>query len=389
MDLVERLSASRGTIRTALQQLTAEGLVVELPGRGRKSRGRIVAPANRHGAGLMARTVGLVTHGLGAISDDPIRYAGGRAELAVGAAATQALHAGGMHVLAISADAFEESEVSHFISDAPFGVIATHPSCSSPRIRPLLERLASRGVRVVTTGHGSGADLENTLVDRVLSDHEAGAYELTKWLLARGHRRIVEMASGSGEPGWALARTRGYRRAMEEARLKPLARIWANNVDPGFYSWVRHSADAPTRRANSEEARESFQRRVRQIAGFVASVALGADRVDAIMGSNDWDASLILAACRLLGLEPNKQIAVVGYDDWVETEEREWEPAVPIATVDKRNADVGREAVKLLMDRVEGKLPAVPQIRLVKPRLVEIGGESKGVIKEAELDFKM
>jgi DNA-binding LacI/PurR family transcriptional regulator len=411
MDLVQRLSVSRGTIRTALQQLTDEGLVVELPGRGRKSRGRIVAPAVRNGGGgLMARTVGLITHGLGALSDNPIRYAGGRAELAVGAASTQALHAAGMHVLSISAGAFEESEVSHFITNAPFGVIATYPACSSPRVRPLLERLAARGVRVVVTGHDSGREgvassdnvlvsnivgdnsgldktaADNTLLDRVISDHETGAYELTRWLIARGHRRIVEMSSGPPDRGWLSARTRGYGRAMREAGLEPLPRVSATNVDPAFYS--DGTTEAPTRRERSTAARESFERRVRQIAGFVAGVALGGDPVDAIMASNDWDASLILAACRLLGMVPNQRVVVVGYDDWVDNEEREWEPAIPLATVDKRNADVGREAVRLLIERVEGKLPASPQIRLVKPRLVELCGEVKREAEEAELAFK-
>src|SRR5258707_13563136 len=86
MDLVHRLNVSRGTVRSALRQLKAEGLVQELPGRGRKLRGRIVTPASRtEGDGLMARTAVLITHGQGALSDNPDVNAAGRPELAVDA----------------------------------------------------------------------------------------------------------------------------------------------------------------------------------------------------------------------------------------------------------------------------------------------------------------
>jgi DNA-binding LacI/PurR family transcriptional regulator len=317
--------------------------------------------------GLMARTAVLITHGQGALSDNPDLYAAGRAELAVDAGVTQALHAHGMHVLYISSASFEEAEANQLIAGKPCGVIAGRPASTFPRVPQLLRMLKNNGVNLIATGH----DAEIVGSDRVISDHDAGAYMLTRWLIDRGHKRIVEMGTGGdgNQLGWVRNRTVGYTRAMKEAGLEVLPRVLATNVEPAHKSVI---GPAPQRGKVSNESREVFRRRVQQIAGFVASVVLGTNPVDAIMASNDWDASLILAACRLLGLEPNKQVAVVGYDDWWNTEEREWEPAVPLATVDKRNADIGREAVRMLLERVNGKLPPEPQIWKIEPRLVEL-----------------
>lgn len=375
LDLVQRLGVSRGTVRSALQQLEAEGILQELPGRGRKTRGRIVAPAaHGHSAGLLARTVAVVTQECEQLLDNPDLYGGGRAERAVDSAIIQGVHALKRHSLCITAAAMDEREVSRLIAARPSGVIAARQSCWSP-LRPLLERLAAGGVRVAVTSHG----IEPVPFDSVVSDHEAGAYELTRWLLARGRRRILEMGTVPSDLSWVVARSHGYARAMAEAGLESIGRVYASNVraaqtvvrtsHPDAGGWVQASEST---RETLERAREVFELRIRQIAGFVAAHALRADRVDAIMASNDWDASIILGACRLLGLEPNKQVAVVGYDDWWDTAERAWEPAAPLATMNKRNADVGREAVRMLIDRIEGKLPAEPQVRRVEPVLREV-----------------
>jgi LacI family transcriptional regulator len=51
-------------------------------------------------------------------------------------------------------------------------------------------------------------------------DFEQGAYESTKFLLARGHRRIAMLKAFSGfQPG--IERRRGYVRALEEAGIQP------------------------------------------------------------------------------------------------------------------------------------------------------------------------
>ena len=140
---------------------------------------------------------------------------------------------------------------------------------------------------------------------------------------------------------------------MHEAGLPVRPRITAGTLLPPDYT------------------KERFDHRVRQIAGFMIDPLQGADPVDAVMAQNDIDALMIIAACGLLGKVPNKDVAVVGYDNFCDSnQERAFEPALPLATMDKRNADVGREAVRLLQDRVDNKLPKGPQALAITPRLV-------------------
>ncbi len=76
-------------------------------------------------------------------------------------------------------------------------------------------------------------------------------------------------------------------------------------------------------------------------------------------------------ACRLLGKEPNKEVFIVGYDHyWEDLLERRLEPTAPMTTVDKRNHVLGSELVRLLQERIEGNLPAQPQLRVVRSELV-------------------
>ena len=49
--------------------------------------------------------------------------------------------------------------------------------------------------------------------------------------------------------------------------------------------------------------------------------------------------------------------------------ERRFEEAGPVATVDKRNDVAGEAMVKLLRDRIEGRLPKAPQRVVIEPEL--------------------
>ncbi|MBW7864625.1 MAG: LacI family DNA-binding transcriptional regulator [Candidatus Hydrogenedentes bacterium] len=76
----------------------------------------------------------------------------------------------------------------------------------------VLRRIHDFGVPYMATGRLDGFPEASTAT----VDYEEGAYQSTKFLLERGHRRIALIKAFSGfQPG--LERRRGYRRALEEA----------------------------------------------------------------------------------------------------------------------------------------------------------------------------
>ena len=68
--------------------------------------------------------------------------------------------------------------------------------------------------------------------DRVISDHEIGAYELTSWLLGQGRRRILPLWGVDRERYWVKMREAGYQRAMREAGLEPLPAVYVQVGPP-------------------------------------------------------------------------------------------------------------------------------------------------------------
>jgi DNA-binding LacI/PurR family transcriptional regulator len=91
------------------------------------------------------------------------------------------------------------------------------------------------------------------------------------------------------------------------------------------------------------------------------------------MLSSDGPVRYAAAACRALGLEPNRDIVLTGYDNyWAGSEEARFEPATPMATVDKRNLKMGEELVRLWWERNQGQLPPEPQTRRIQPELVVV-----------------
>lgn len=346
-DLVALLKVSRGTVRSALKQLEAEGFLRELKGNGRKIRGRVVAGQGAAETGVMTQTIVLLTHLAGTKFEARPKET---YEAAVDAAIIDAIHDAGFHLLSLNGTMLKGTALSELLRNRPKGALATHVVSQAEDGQAFLAKLAANGMPVVATGNSPGL----AGLDRVVGDHASGAYELARWLIQQGHQRILAIGCTPSSVYWVQARTEGYRRALTEAGLTPLPRVEVAHVDPREHALTR----------------EHFEKRVRQFAGFLAEHVLRPDPVDAIMAQNDFDAALAAASLRLLGKVPNRDIAVVGYDNRWDSEERQWEPAKPLATVDRCNVENGREMVRLLLDRISGKLPAEPQVRVVAHRLM-------------------
>jgi DNA-binding LacI/PurR family transcriptional regulator len=79
----------------------------------------------------------------------------------------------------------------------------------------------------------------------------------------------------------------------------------------------------------------------------------------------------VAAACRLLGKDPDRDVCIVGYDNyWMGSSERRFESFTPAATVDKNLGEVGRALVSLALDRAAGRSGSERRTQVVAQRLV-------------------
>ncbi|MEU6645980.1 LacI family DNA-binding transcriptional regulator [Saccharomonospora sp. NPDC046836] len=177
----------------------------------------------------------------------------------------------------------------------------------------LVDRLATRGD-----------------VDQVGTENIQSTSALTEHLAALGHRRIGFV---SGTPGLATSeeRTLGYRLGLGRAGL----------------TW------------NPELVESGHSERARGAAAF-ATLLGKTDPPTAVLVGNDAMMAGVLHEARRRGLRVGQDIAVVGYD------ETEWADLVepPLTTMAQPIADIGREAVRLLLSRIKDPDRAPETVRL-------------------------
>ena len=268
-----------------------------------------------------------------------------------------AVRQAGLHSLSIHPSLFTADQIHRLIADRPRGVILRRDAVLGKHGEAALEALRAGGVPIVLYGYEPKLSGHDTVV----SDHAAGAYKLTQWLLQRGHKRILRVwpstrAPDGTRPTWLNQRDAGFERAMKEAGGTQIPAI-----------------ELPVISFDTFDP-ENFNAATRMNAGYLMPYLSGNPPVDAIMVASDGMTYAMSAACRLFGKIPNKNVLVVGYDRYYsDCIERNHEPAPPAATVDKQNLKIGNALLALLLERIEGKLPPEPQMRVVDPELVIIG----------------
>jgi DNA-binding LacI/PurR family transcriptional regulator len=241
------------------------------------------------------------------------------------------------------------AELKQMLADPPRGIVIADTLRPWAETVEVAQAMMQHGVPVVVYG-GTG---EETEFNHVVSNHEAGGYELTKWLLKQGRRRILSVwPEVATQDYWFAPRVRGYHRALEEAGLEQRA--------PVMMPLFSRSYGDP----------EIFYHETRLWGGYLIEHFSSPEPPDAIMVSTDRDFFAAAAACRLYGKTPNVDVALVGYDNyWLACEERTFEPAIPLATADKRARRIGDELAALLFEVIENPT-AAPQRRVITPELI-------------------
>jgi DNA-binding LacI/PurR family transcriptional regulator len=350
--LAAKLNVSRSTIRLALGDLEKEGVV------SADKRRRIVLDTIKTGKTFLSDAVALIT-------DSPDRFERSKMRGTwhsnfIYTGAVDAIRDSGYDVLNIHPSRIAGDMIQRLIVQQPRGVIILREVLRTPSGQHLPQALQEGNVPFVVYGDVSRARDSKLSVsfDTVASDHEFGAYELTKWLIGQGRRRILRLwslniSNANEKQEWTHQRDLGYERAMQEAGLKPLPALEIYNSG--------HRSDALN----------TFQQDVRMMAGYLIEYLNMDEPIDSIMAVNDSLVPIVAAALKIHGRVPNRDILIVGYDNmWLDVPDRTSESVGPVATVDKKNLEIGIELMRLLQERIEGSLPTQGQHRVIKPELI-------------------
>ncbi|MFN8241952.1 MAG: LacI family DNA-binding transcriptional regulator [Bacteroidales bacterium] len=184
---------------------------------------------------------------------------------------------------------------------------------------------------------------EEIETDRVIVDDEAGAFDAVIHLVENGCRDIVHLC---GPQNLKIGRDRkdGYCRALKHAGLP----VKEDNI---------------IRCDTMEEART------------VVPVLLSRDqKPDGIFAVNDLTAAESMKIIRDSGLSIPRDIAVVGFTSGMISDLTD----PPLTSVEQHGYQIGKEAVRMLIDRVEGKKDQPFQTRVIQTTVV-VKGSSKRV----------
>jgi LacI family transcriptional regulator len=178
---------------------------------------------------------------------------------------------------------------------------------------PAIRRTQKQGVPLVVLDRV----LPDVRVDVVRSDSEGGAYQLTRYLLELGHRRIA-MLSGQVEISTGEHRIAGYKRALQEFNL------------PVDETLIHHG----------EYKSESGYVRTLHVMQHVNP------RPTALFAGNNFIAVGVIRALSELGLRVPDDVSLVSFDDL---------PTLfkPFLTVVAQTPyDLGYQAAQLLFERI-------------------------------------
>lgn len=349
-EMASTLEVDKGTVCRAMAVLQGNGLVKRV---GRRLHVRTDSKARAMDspvAGLVSETILIFTAAKHAGQRHENR--GWASEIVDGLLSKS--HRQGRHAMLVNPASTKGDALEPLLALNPLGVLVIGTAQGPDEYAAMLRRLDDAGVPATLFGeevHSDGHDM-------VTGDHAAGAAMLTRWLAERGCRRVLRYwpyrIDRIARPPWLGHRDEGYLNAVRELGLPALDSVEPARPDlPGF------------------EGKALFDMRVRETVGHLVEHVRGPDRVDAILLPTDAFAHEVAAALRLLGLEPNRDVLIAGYDDSsAHCPERAFEPIGPAVSVMQDGVGLGTAIVDTLLER--RRHPDRPRIlRQLKPKLVE------------------
>ncbi len=344
-DLSDRLNMPRHIVRAAAQQLEEDGWITT---RGRR---RYISRSFEAESAFST-----VSESVTVLVEPPVmslsRISAGHGwYIKVGV--TEALGNARVNILNIDPHLLDDQRIERLIRERPRGIIAFRDEFAHQSRLEYLHRFRDAGIPMTIYGYGP----EHKPFDTIESDQVHGSYLVTKYLIDKGCRKILrywDLREGTGEyPDWLKLRDEGYLKAVREGGIEAIEPVhsqqphFESHEQPGFDAWVKYTAGNMVRAFHTHPD------------------------IDGVLGVSDSVTFPLAAACRLFNKLPNRDIMIAGYDNyWRDIPERKLEQTRPLATVDKRNKEMGWALVELLMKRINGGFDDKPQHHLLEPRLV-------------------
>lgn len=221
-------------------------------------------------------------------------------------------HGYGVIVCDTSRQTERESEVLQFLLNKMVdGIILLSTGKRAPGLAPILKR----GIPVVLIDRKvEGLDGK---LDMVLLDNFRAAYDSTRYLQERGHRKIGILI-GSGEVYTSRQRLLGYRAALKDGGIQPTG------------SWVRYT---------DFTMEGGYQQTLKLLSEEEDLTAIFATNFEMTLGA--------LLALKDKGYQTPDRISLIGFDN------RELARAMQLTIVSQPFEEMGDRAAKLLLNRMQ------------------------------------
>ena len=313
-ELQNQLNISRSTIRQALRNAEADGLIERVPGKG--------TFVSRSPSSTSQRLIGYITMDL---TSSDLQY-----QLLSGF--ESAAREKGYRILFSNSrnDLLEENRLlDQLLADKVSGIF----------IWPILEEAPSRRLlqlidQAVLPIMLMDRSLPDVACDYVTSKNYEGAYTATQYLISLGHKNIAFLSHPLINLLPVNERLRGYRAALDEAGLpsdKP--KLIGTNREIG-----------------TRQALEAYGAGTGPEIEEIAHCLQQPQRPTAIFALNDVIALLVLKAATLVGLRIPDDLSLIGFDDI----ELAAHLDVPLTTVAQDSFGLGKRGAELLIERIEG-----------------------------------
>jgi len=161
---------------------------------------------------------------------------------------------------------------------------------------------------------------------KVIANNYKGAYEATRHLLQQGFRRIAQITS-SNSLSITFERLEGYKKALEDAGLKP---------DSKYIKFVQHGGMIP------EETRQALTELLQL-----------KNRPDAIFTASDRLSTTTLSLLRKMEIAVPQEVALVGFTNSISADI--FHPS--LTSVVQPALEMGQQATELLIQLIEAKRP--------------------------------